>query len=136
MVYAIILSIKVRIGGYYMLIKYLDTDFKFENETGLLVQLVHEGWNQINVLVSTKGSIRGGHFHKVSNEAFYIVSGKCKLILENAGEKEENELKAGDFFLVSPFQKHTFIFDEDTIMVSMYDICVENADGSKDIYKE
>ena len=39
-------------------------------------------------------------------------------------------------FLVSPFQKHTFVFEEDTVMVSMYDMCVEKEDGSKDIYKE
>ena len=31
---------------------------------------------------------------------------------------------------------HTFVFEEDTVMVSMYDICVEKEDGSKDIYKE
>ena len=119
-----------------MMIKYLEPDFKFENETGLLVQLVHEGWQQVNVLVSAKGSTRGGHFHKVSREAFYIVSGKCKLILETTEEKEENDLKPGDMFLVSPFQKHTFVFEEDTVMVSMYDMCVEKEDGSKDIYKE
>lgn len=119
-----------------MLIKYLTPDFKFENETGLLVQLVHQGWEQVNVLVSAKDSVRGGHFHKISKEAFYVISGKCKLILETEKEREENELKQGDMFMISPYQKHTFIFDEDTVMVSMYDVCVEKADGSKDIYKE
>lgn len=118
-----------------MLIKMLEPDFKFANDTGLLVQLVHEGWTQVNVLVSNAGSIRGGHYHKVSNEAFYIVSGKVKLLLETEDEKEECILQKDDMFLVSPYQKHTFTFIEDTVMVSMYDICVEKEDGSKDIYK-
>ena len=30
---------------------------------------------------------------------------------------------------------HTFTFIEDTVMVSMYDVCVEKEDGTKDIYK-
>lgn len=119
-----------------MLITMLKPDFEFSNETGLLVQLVHEGWSQINVLVSKAGSTRGGHYHKVSKEVFYIINGKTKLLLETETEKEEYLLKEGDMFLISPFQKHTFSFSEDTVMVSMYDICVEKEDGSKDIYKE
>ncbi len=119
-----------------MLITMLKPDFEFSNETGLLVQLVHEGWSQINVLVSKANSTRGGHFHKVSREVFYIVSGKTKLSLETETENEEYILKEGDMFLISPYQKHTFSFIEDTVMVSMYDIWVEKEDGSKDIYKE
>ena len=38
-------------------------------------------------------------------------------------------------FMVLPYQKHTFTFIEDTVMVSMYDVCVEKEDGTKDIYK-
>lgn len=117
------------------MLKMLKPDFKFANDAGLLVQLVHEGWNQINVLVSKTGSNRGGHFHKVSKEVFYIVSGSVMLTLEQDNEKEQYNLKEGDMFLILPFQRHTFSFAEDTVMVSMYDICVENQDGSKDIYK-
>jgi len=118
-----------------MLIEMLEPDFKFANDTGLLVQLVHEGWKQVNVLVSKAGSTRGGHYHKVSKEVFYVVSGELKLTLETDTEKEEYALKEDDMFLVSPYQRHTFSFMKDTVMVSMYDICVEREDGSKDIYK-
>ena len=72
-----------------MLIEMMEPDFKFSNETGLLVQLVHEGWNQVNVLVSNAGATRGGHYHKVSKEVFYIVSGSIKLLIETENEKEE-----------------------------------------------
>lgn len=118
-----------------MLIEMLKPDFEFSNDTGLLVQLVHDGWKQVNVLVSKAGSTRGGHYHKISREVFYIVSGETKLLIETANEREEYVLRKGDMFLISPFQRHTFTFAEDTVMVSMYDICVELEDGTKDIYK-
>lgn len=118
-----------------MLIEMLKPDFKFSNDTGVLIQLVHSGWNQVNVLVSKEGSTRGGHYHKISKEVFYIVSGKVKLTIQAEEKSEEYILQKDDMFLVSPFQRHTFAFLEDTVMVSMYDICVEKEDGSKDIYK-
>ena len=118
-----------------MLIEMMEPDVKFSNETGLLVQLVHEGWNQVNVLVSNAGATRGGHYHKVSKEVFYIVSGSIKLLIETENEKEEYILNQNDMFMVLPYQKHTFTFIEDTVMVSMYDVCVEKEDGTKDIYK-
>lgn len=81
-----------------MLIEMLQPDFKFANETGLLVQLVHEGWEQVNVLVSKAGATRGGHYHKVSKEVFYVISGEVKLTLETDTEKEEYTLKEADMF--------------------------------------
>ena len=117
-----------------MLVKIMKPDFEFGNENGSLVQLVRDGWKQVNVLYSKKDSERGGHYHKICNEAFYIVEGKIKLILENENENEESEFEKGDMFMITPFLKHIFIFLEDTIMVSMYDKGVELEDGGKDIY--
>ena len=52
------------------LLEKLRVDFDFHDSRGRLTQLVHEGYEQINVLVSLSGSERGGHYHKVSNECF------------------------------------------------------------------
>lgn len=117
-----------------MLVKKMKTDFEFSNENGSLVQLVHDGWKQVNVLISKKGSKRGGHFHKENQEAFYIVEGKLILILDENEEHEETEFSTGEMFMISPYQMHNFIFLEDTIMVSMYSNGVERLDGTKDIY--
>ena len=119
-----------------MLVKKLKPDFEFSNENGSLVQLVHEGWKQVNVLDSKKGSNRGGHYHKENEEAFYIVSGEIILTLDDGNDSERTNFKAGDMFLISPYLMHTFEFLEDTLMVSMYNHGVEHADGTKDIYTE
>lgn len=118
-----------------MLIEVMKPNFEFRNSGGALIQLVREGWKQVNVLYSKKDSERGGHYHKICNEAFYIVEGTIKLLLEKEEKKEENTFKKGDMFMIHPFIKHRFIFLEDTVMVSMYDKGVELENGEKDIYE-
>ena len=44
--------------------------------------------------------------------------------------------KEGEFFEIVPFVLHNMYFPEDCLMVQMYDIPVENEDGTKDIYME
>ena len=62
-----------------MLIERLNTDFEHKDDRGTLVQLVRKGYSQINVITSKSGVFRGGHFHKLNTEAFYIIEGKCIL---------------------------------------------------------
>lgn len=119
-----------------MLVDVIEPDFKFLNESGSLVQLVHDGWKQVNVIKSNKGSKRGGHFHKQNKEAFYIIKGKVILTIDYENKHEEDEFGTGDMFVISQYQMHNFFFREDTIMVSMYSNGVELEDGTKDIYIE
>lgn len=118
------------------LISFLKPDFSFQDERGFLYQLCHDGWRQINVSKTVKGTARGGHYHKFTREAFFIVSGKLRVILEKGEQIENYAFQAGDFFVIEPFAIHSFNFDEDTLMVAMYDIGVEKSDGTKDIFKK
>ena len=61
-----------------MLVELMQPDFEFENEKGKLTQLVREGFRQVNVITSRAGSFRGGHYHKLNKEAFYIITGKLR----------------------------------------------------------
>ena len=117
-----------------MLVERMEPDFKFENDNGSLIQLVHSGWKQVNVLYSKKNSKRGGHYHKICREAFYVVSGKIMLTLEKNDQYEKTLFEAGEMFLIHPYEMHVFEFLEDTIMISLYDKGVELEDGAKDIY--
>lgn len=112
------------------MLKRLVCDFSHVDERGTLVQLVHNGWKQFNVITSKKGTVRGGHYHKLNREAFYIISGA----LEIQVNQECAKFGPGDFFSIEPFDMHSFYFLEDTVLVSMYSQGVEMADGTKDIY--
>jgi len=119
-----------------MLVEFIKPDFSFSDDRGSILQLVHEGWSQVNYIASLPGASRGGHYHTQNREAFYVIAGSFTLMVENGntGEKEIHEIKAGDFFIISASAKHTFSFHEPTQLISLYDKGVELPDGSKDIF--
>ncbi len=115
--------------------KIKEPDFEFSDNRGSLIQLVHEGYNQINVLISKKGVERGGHYHKISREAFYVIDGSVEVKFSSDGQASETHIfNTGDFFEIEPLVVHSMFFPEDCTMIAMYDICVEKDDGTKDIY--
>lgn len=118
-----------------MLMERLKPDFEFGDERGKLVQLVHEGYTQVNVITSKAGFQRGGHYHKVNTEAFFVVSGKFEVVLRKEQETERYTFSAGEMFMIPPYVAHDFIYLEDTTLVSMYDKGVEISETEKDIYK-
>ena len=113
--------------------KVRNVDFQHKDDRGILTQLIHEGYQQINILESLKGVIRGEHFHKISTEAFYLIYGSVKVEFMRDGEKKVVTFNKGDFFEIPPLVIHTMIFNEDCLMVQMYDVPVKN-DKGVDIY--
>ncbi len=118
-----------------MLIEFLKTDFEFEDERGKLTQLIHNGYKQVNYITTKQGVLRGNHYHKNNEEAFYVISGEFKLELTDiaTNEQETHTLKKGDFFVIKRNISHSFNFTKDTELISMYSNGVEEA-GGKDIY--
>lgn len=115
-----------------MMLHIMKADFHFEDGRGIIDQLIHDGYKQINVITSKKGVFRGGHYHKQNAEAFYVVSGKLTVTVND----EVQTFSQGDFFGIDPYDMHGFIFDEETTLVSMYSDGVELSDGTKDIFTE
>ncbi len=118
------------------MIKIIDPDFIFEDERGTLTQLVHEGYNQINVVTSKAGVERGNHYHALNREGFFVVEGAFFLEASLDGKKESYEFKKGDMFIIEPYVMHRFVYYEDTVLVAFYDKGVELPDGTKDIIAE
>ncbi len=114
----------------------LEVDFRFVDERGSLTQLVHRDFSQINVLTTKKGMERGGHFHKVSSEAFYVIEGAVDVTFKRGIEIETARFERGDFFLVKPFITHSMSFPLDCIMLAIYDYPIQNQNQEKDIYSE
>lgn len=114
----------------------LNIDFEHIDNRGRLVQLVHDGYRQINILETKMGENRGGHFHKICHEAFYVVSGQVEITLKQDNFKTIVIFKKHDFFKISPFIIHSMYFLTDCLMVQMYDIPIEMDNGKKDIYPE
>lgn len=118
------------------MISFLEPDFSFKDERGGLVQLVRDGWKQVNVSQTKAGVKRGGHYHKTTREAFFIIEGALEAVLEKGDKTETHSFKTGDFFVIEPYAVHSFTFTADTLMVALYDTGVEKADGTKDIFRK
>lgn len=119
------------------MVEIMKPDFINKSEKGLLTQLVHQGWKQVNVVKYKKGTISGGHYHKYNEECFYMVTGHISLtVWRKDGEKEEYEFRTGDMFKITKDVFHTLTYIEDSILVALYDNGVEINTDQKDIWTE
>ncbi len=117
-----------------MLIKIVKPDFVFEDERGVIAQLAHCGYEQVNCVYTEKGAVRGNmHYHLETDETFYIAAGKVRVTACLGDKKETKEFARGDMFTLPAGVRHTFEYLDNTYLVALYTKCVERADGSKDI---
>lgn len=116
------------------MIKILSPDFTYSDGRGKLTQLIHDGFKQVNVIESSPGSERGGHYHELNKEAFFIAEGELLLTVKKGSDSQRYTFNKGDMFLIPSMTLHDFIFPSKTILISMYDNGVEIGDGNKDIY--
>ena len=119
-----------------MLIKIIEPDFTFKDNRGELTQLVHCGYSQFNIVSSKSGVVRGDHYHKKNTEVFYVIDGSFAFTASKDGRHETHIFKKGDMFLVPPFVMHSFRYLEDSIVAAVYDIGIERAGHTKDIFTE
>jgi dTDP-4-dehydrorhamnose 3,5-epimerase-like enzyme len=108
-------------------------EFAFEDARGNFKQLFSDGWKQINIINSESKSFRGGHYHKVNKEFFYVTKGSFELKLQNNGQNSIFLIEQDDFFEIHINTIHDFYFLEKTIIVSGYDKGVVSEEG-KDIF--
>lgn len=118
------------------LFEYLKPDFSFSDTRGSLFQLVHTGYEQINILTTKAGVMRGGHYHKETAEAFFVIEGLLEATLLEDHMQQTQMFQTGDFFRIPPYVSHTMKFIEDTVMVAIYEKAVEKTDGTKDIFTD
>lgn len=116
------------------LIERLTPDFSFADDRGLLVQLVHGGYTQVNAVFTKKGAVRGRwHYHAHTREVFFVLSGSVRVSASKDGAYETAEFKTGDMFAVGEYVRHNFEYLEDTCLTVLYTRPVEAPDGARDI---
>ena len=102
----------------------------FEDTRGSLKKIVMKSQLEENVqieevylLYSEKGSVRGNHYHKKTLEYFVIVSGKAKVALKNldTGTLEEINISSSDNLIlkVTPYVVHAFKNEGDVPLIML-----------------
>ena len=58
-----------------------------------------------------EGVMRGGHYHKVRHEYFYLIAGEAMLRMEEveSGKKESARIAAGDLVYIAPGVAHAYV---------------------------
>lgn len=82
---------------------------------GTFKGLINQGnWKEINFVTSLAGMVRGGHYHKKTEELFIMIEGKvtisAQLVLDTVrvGAIKEYAFQKGDVFKVHKMVCHTF----------------------------
>jgi dTDP-4-dehydrorhamnose 3,5-epimerase-like enzyme len=72
----------------------------FQDERGELVGLINQmHWEEFNYIESRAGSVRGNHYHKETQELFFIIEGEGRIeITTLAGDSQSMPFGAGDIF--------------------------------------
>ena len=105
--------------------KRLKVESTREDERGLLIQVNTGEWKQVNRLIIKKGNSFGGHYHKHTQELFYLLQGKVKVNLTE-------EINPNECFLINPPEKHTIYAIEDSELI----VLLSEPFNKGDIWKE
>lgn len=99
-------------------------EYIFKDDRGELAQIATGGpWRQLNILKRRAGSLGGGHYHKNTQEFFYVLKGKIEVSIFDT--TSGNHLKAttfskGDCFTIMPYEQHYMNFLTETVLVVLY----------------
>jgi len=92
----------------------VESYFQHSDFRGSIKGLLNSGtWHEVNLIASDSGSVRGGHYHKETEECFIILSGLIlvtfrKPISGSLDQVDKIEFRGGDVFIVSTHVEHTF----------------------------
>lgn len=101
-------------------------------------QLKNAGIQEVYLLYTNPGGIRGNHYHNITHEYFLVVSGKAVIALEDpeANKYKSLELAAEDNLLlkVPPGVAHAFKNDEKEQLIMLALSTREYSDSDTDTF--
>tara|TARA_B100001996_G_scaffold357103_1_gene320838 strand:+ start:236 stop:616 length:381 start_codon:yes stop_codon:yes gene_type:complete len=103
------------------MIKILTSYFSYNDDRGKIYGIINDfKIEELNIIESKKGSVRGNHYHKKTTELVFVIDGKIEVLAQKIsndgqlGSKEKIKVKKNDIFLIEPYLVHTFIAQEDS----------------------
>jgi dTDP-4-dehydrorhamnose 3,5-epimerase-like enzyme len=122
------------------MITFVDHYFEYEDPRGSNKGLINQGnRREVNLITSSKNSIRGDHYHKRTTELFIILEGEIEVISQRVvddaltGHDTHFLVRSGDVFMVEPYCNHIFIIKEDSKWMNMLSEPIDKA--SPDIHR-
>jgi len=106
----------------------------FEDSRGFFKGLINtKTWQEINYLSTVSNQIRGNHYHKYTDELFFILEGEIKIIVRevlNDGtlDNDIKEFRAtkGDVFIIEKMTHHCFEIINDSSWINALTLKMDN----------
>lgn len=91
------------------------------DDRGSITDVLNEPIGHVGYITFTKGALRAKHYHHESVQYDYILSGKLRLVVcqPDGSEREDHVLEPGMLSEVQPGIVHTYIAEEDSVMIDM-----------------
>jgi len=92
----------------------------FKDDRGQITDLLeNENINAVTVITFVRGAVRANHFHKLTTQWNYLISGKIKLVTQApGGPLVETIMMPGDFIVTGPNVSHALVaLEESSLMV-------------------
>ena len=101
-----------------MIKKTLTVDF--EDDRGTIMDiLVDTPRDHATIIFTKKGCVRGNHYHKLSEQTDFLVSGKMKLFTQKPGEEVvETILEPNSLTEMEKEEAHAFEALEDSVFIT------------------
>jgi quercetin dioxygenase-like cupin family protein len=113
-------------------------DPAFMDERGMISDLLNEKINHVGLITTEKDAIRANHYHKLSTQYSYILSGSFEVLLAPADQPVNVKrviVNPGELITIPPNVIHRFKAIERATMIDMIS---ESREGNKyedDVYR-
>lgn len=109
------------------------------DERGSITDILNENVGHVGLITTSKGTVRGNHYHTQSIQYSYILSGKFEVTLarhDNLSEIEKFILTAGDLITLEPYVVHSFkAIEDNTVMIDIISKSREGHGYEDDVVK-
>jgi len=95
----------------------------FEDERGIIANIIEEPISHVAIITSKKGSIRANHYHPKQIQYEYLVSGgyesTSKDLTKKDSKEEKTVIEPGDLVITPPMIAHAMRFLKDSVMLNL-----------------
>jgi|SRR3989344_3041795 len=110
----------------------------FKDERGTITDIfVEEPHEHCTLIFTKKGGVRGNHYHKLSKQFDFLISGKFEVYSRKKGEKKiaKGTWKPNELVTWEPSEAHEFIALEDSVWITFVNGLRGGDDFEKDTYR-
>lgn len=110
----------------------------FMDERGIISDLLNEKIGHVGLITTEKDAIRANHYHKLSTQYSYILSGQFEVLIAPADQPVNVKrviVNAGELIIIPPNVIHRFKALDRAVMIDMISESREGTGYEDDVYR-